>query len=290
MTPPPRLALIVITLNEEELIGECLRSASICDEIIVVDSFSTDRTVDIAQSLGARVFQRRFEGYIKQKQFALDQATADWVLSLDADEQLTHGLRQEILAAIGGAQPAVGYKIRRILFQLDHYYSRATYPDYHLRLFRRESATFGGTEPHAKAIVSGAVKRLRNPILHYSYENIAGHVDTINKLTTEWVAVVPYHRLTPVRMFINPVWRFVNWYFLRGGFLEGTAGLYASMSSAFYVFLKYAKLYERMLTERRRVPRDELQPELPSHRQAIAPGPAPDPSASASQAPVRPES
>ena len=89
MTPRPSLALIVITRNEEQLISECLRSSSICDEIIVVDSFSTDRTVEIALGLGARVFQRKFEGYIRQKQFALEQATADWVLSLDADEQLT---------------------------------------------------------------------------------------------------------------------------------------------------------------------------------------------------------
>ncbi len=289
MTPRPRLALIVITLNEEKLIGEFLRSASICDEIIVVDSFSTDRTVEIAREAGALVFQRRFEGYIGQKQFALDQATADWVLSLDADEQLTHGLRQEILAAIGSGQAVAGYKIRRVLFQLDHYYTRATYPDFHLRLFRREAARFGGIEPHAKAIVKGAVKRLRNPILHFSYEDIAGHVDTINKLTTQWVAVVPYHRLTPVRMFVNPIWRFFNWYFLRGGFLEGTAGLYASMSSAFYVFLKYAKLYERRLAERRRTASDQLPAGLSGHCQTVASGSVPDP-CEASPPTVRQES
>ncbi len=98
---PAEARLIVISRNEEALIGDCLRSAAICDERIVIDSFSTDRTVEIALGLGARVFQRGFEGYLKQKQFALEQATADWVLSLDADEQLTHGLRQEIAATIG---------------------------------------------------------------------------------------------------------------------------------------------------------------------------------------------
>jgi glycosyltransferase involved in cell wall biosynthesis len=256
MTQRPRLALIVITLNEEGLINECLRSASICDEIIVVDSFSTDRTVEIAQALGARVFQRRFEGYIKQKQFALDQATAQWVLSMDADEQLTYGLREEILAAIAAAEPVAGYKIRRVLFQLGHYYSRATYPDFHLRLFRRQAAKFGGAEPHGKAIVTGAVRRLKNPILHYSYADIADHVTTINQLTTQSIAALRYDRLTPVRMIVNPVWRFFNFYFLRGGFLEGTPGLYASMASAFYVFLKYAKVYEQMLKDRRMVPND----------------------------------
>jgi glycosyltransferase involved in cell wall biosynthesis len=255
---PPRLALTVITRNEEQLIGECLRSASICDEIIVVDSFSTDRTVEIARSLGAQIFQRQFEGYIKQKQFALEQVTADWVLSLDADEQLTHGLRQEIEAAIGAARPVVGYKIRRILYQLDHYYARSTYPDYHLRLFRRTAARFGGIEPHAKVIVTGPVKRLRKPILHFSYADITDHVATINRLSTQAAAAAHYQRLTPIRMLTNPAWRFFNFYILRGGFLEGTRGLYASMAAAFYVFLKYAKRYERMLQERRLAPPNDL--------------------------------
>ncbi|MGO9056778.1 MAG: glycosyltransferase family 2 protein [Candidatus Binataceae bacterium] len=281
MRPPPRLALIVITRNEEQLIGECLRSASICDELIVVDSFSTDRTVEIALALGARVFQRKFEGYIRQKQFALEQATADWVLSLDADEQLTHGLRQEIESTICGAEPAVGYKIRRILYQLDHYYSRATYPDFHVRLFRRTAAKFGGIEPHGKVIVTGAVKRLRKPILHFSYTDIADHVATINRLTTQSAAATRYHRLTPIRMIANPAWRFFNFYFLRGGFLEGTCGLYASLASAFYVFLKYAKSYERMIEERRLIPPNDLENHHHGYCRAAAataavPGTAPE--------------
>jgi glycosyltransferase involved in cell wall biosynthesis len=251
MTLRPRLALIVITLNEEPRIGECLRSASICDEIIVVDSFSSDRTVEIATALGARVLQRKFDGYIKQKQFALDQVTADWVLSLDADEQLTHGLRDEIRATICGTDPAAGYRIRRILYQLDHYYSRGPYPDFHVRLFRRAAGEFGGAEPDGKVIVTGAVKRLRQPILHFSYADISDHVGTINRLTSQWSAQARYRRLTAIRMVANPAWRFINFYFMRGGLLDGTYGLYASMASAFYVFLKYAKLYERSIEERR---------------------------------------
>lgn len=251
MASRPKLALIVISRNEEALIGDCLSSASICDERIVVDSFSTDRTVEIALGLGARVFQRGFEGYIKQKQFALEQATADWVLSLDADEQLTHALRQEILSTIGGANLADGYEIRRILYHLDHYYSHATYPDRHLRLFRREGAKFGGHEPHGKVVIKGKVRRLRAPMLHFSYEDIADHVATMNRLTTQSAAEARYRRLTPLKMVANPAWRFFNFYVLRGGFIEGTSGLYASMAAAFYVFLKYAKIYERRLKERR---------------------------------------
>ncbi|MGO9062838.1 MAG: glycosyltransferase family 2 protein [Candidatus Binataceae bacterium] len=249
----PKLALIVISRNEEDLIGDCLRSASICEERIVVDSFSTDRTVEIALGLGARVFQRGFEGYVKQKQFALEQATADWVLSLDADEQLTHALRREIEATIGGPNPADGYEIRRVLYHLNHYYSQATYPDRHLRLFRRDGAKFGGREPHARVLVKGKVKRLRAPMLHFSYEDITDHVATMNRLTTQSAGEARNQRLTSLKMMTNPAWRFFNFYLLRGGFLEGTSGLYASMAAAFYVFLKYAKIYERKLKERRAI-------------------------------------
>lgn len=251
MTERPHLALIVIARNEQDLIGDCLRSASICDELIVVDSFSTDRTVEIAGGLGARIYEREFTGYIAQKQFALEQATADWVLSLDADEQLTFGLRQEIQATLGSPNPACGYEIRRILYHLGHYYSRAIYPDFHLRLFRREAAHFSGREPHARAEVSGEVGRLGAPMLHFSYANIADHVATMNRLTTQSAEQAPYRVLTPFKMLANPAWRFFNFYVLRGGFLEGTSGLYAAMAAAFYVFLKYAKIYERMLKERR---------------------------------------
>lgn len=253
MAPTPKLALVVITRNEEDLIGQCLRSASICDELIVVDSFSTDRTVEIARGFGARVYQREFPGYIAQKQFALEQASADWVLSLDADEQLTHGLREEIQSIIGSPEPGDGYEVRRILYHLGHYYTRAIYPDYHLRLLRRGAAHFGGTEPHAKAIVEGAVRRLSAPILHFSYTDIADHVATMNRLTSQSAAQAHYGPMTPFKMFANPAWRFFNFYILRGGFLEGTSGLYAAMAAAFYVFLKYAKLYERKLKDRRAV-------------------------------------
>lgn len=254
MAARPRLALVVIALNEEELIGDCLCSASLCDEIIVVDSFSTDRTVEIARGLGARVYQREFPGYIAQKQFALEQATADWVLSLDADEQLTHGLREEIDTVVESTQPSDGYEIRRILYHLGHYYTRAIYPDFHLRLFRREGARFGGIEPHARAVINGRVGRLSKPMLHFSYADIADHVATMNRLTTQSAAQARYQFLTPVRMFTNPAWRFFNFYVLRGGFLEGTSGVYAAMAAGFYVFLKYAKLYERKLKARRALP------------------------------------
>lgn len=249
----PRISLIVITRNEEDLIGQCLKSAAaFCDELIVVDSFSTDRTVEIARSLEARVFQRPFDGYIAQKQFALEQAGGEWVFSLDADEQATWELGTEIRTALASPQPADGYRVRRVLYHLGHYYTRGLYPDWHLRLFRRERARFGGHEPHASVVIDGGVARLSAPILHFSYRDVADHVATINRLSSQAAAEGQPGALTVVKMIANPAWRFVNFYFLRGGFREGGRGLYAAMSAAFYVFLKYAKLYElRLRTQRR---------------------------------------
>jgi len=254
----PKISLIVITRNEEELIGQCLKSAAaFCDELIVVDSFSTDRTVEIARSLGARVFERPFDGYIAQKQFALEQAGGEWIFSLDADEQATWELGREIRAALSGPQSAAGYRIRRVLYHLGHYYTRGLYPDWHLRLFRRERARFGGHEPHASVQVdgdeAGVVARLDAPILHFSYRDVADHVATINRLSSQAAAEGEPGAFTVVKMIANPAWRFVNFYFLRGGFREGGRGLYAAMSAAFYVFLKYAKRYERRLRTQRRL-------------------------------------
>jgi glycosyltransferase involved in cell wall biosynthesis len=251
---PPHISLIVITRNEEELIGQCLKSAAaFCDELIVVDSFSTDRTVEIARGLGARVFQRPFEGYIEQKQFALEQAGGEWVFSLDADEQATWELANEIRAALAQAHPPAGYRVRRVLYHLGHYYTRGLYPDWHLRLFRRERARFVGHEPHARVQVDGNVAKLAAPILHFSYRDIADHVATINRLSSQAASEGEPGALTVVKMIANPAWRFLNFYFLRGGFREGGRGLYAAMSAAFYVFLKYAKLYERRLRTQRRL-------------------------------------
>jgi glycosyltransferase involved in cell wall biosynthesis len=250
----PKVSLIVITRNEEELIGQCLKSAAtFCDELIVVDSFSTDRTVEIARGLGARVFQRPFEGYIAQKQFALEQATGEWALSLDADEQATWELGREIRAALAGAAAADGYRVRRILYHLGHYYTRGLYPDWHLRLFRRARARFGGREPHASVQLDGRVATLDAPILHFSYRDVADHVATIDRLSTQAAGEAEPGPFTAVKMFANPAWRFFNFYVLRGGFREGGRGLYAAMSAAFYVFLKYAKLYERRLRTQRRL-------------------------------------
>src|SRR5450755_1060720 len=121
MASRPTISLVVITRNEEELIGQCLASASFCDELIVVDSNSTDRTVEIAKGLGAKVFDQPFTGYVRQKQIAIDHASCEWVLLLDADEQATHDLGSEIVSRLSAPDAADGYRIQRVLYHLGHY-------------------------------------------------------------------------------------------------------------------------------------------------------------------------
>ena len=251
MSNTPKISLIVISRDEEEHIGECLKSAYFCEEKILVDSFSTDRTVEIAKSLGADVFQHEFTNYIRQKQMALDRATGEWVLLLDSDEQATHDLGEEILASVHEQSRCDGYRIRRILYHLGHYYPYGIYPDNPVRLFRRERSHIGGRDPHDKVIVDGTIGKLAHPILHFSYRDIADHVATINRLSTRSALEQTPTIFTPLQMLANPIWRFFNFYLLRGGFRDGGRGLYAAMTASFYVFLKYAKLYERKLKSRR---------------------------------------
>lgn len=244
----PTISLIVITRNEEELIGQCLRSAlPFCNDLVVVDSLSSDRTVAIARDLGARVFQQEFTDYVRQKQIALDHATSEWVLLLDADEQATHDLGQEIVRAVAGPNPPDGFRIRRVLYHLGYYYTRPIYRDRPVRLFRRERGRIGGVDPHDKVLVDGSIGRLEAPILHFSYRDIADHISTINRFSTRAANEIEPSALASLRMFTHPLWRFFNFYVLRGGFRDGGRGLYAATTAAFYVFLKYAKVYERRL-------------------------------------------
>jgi glycosyltransferase involved in cell wall biosynthesis len=248
-TATPSISLIVITRDEEAAIGQCLASArSFCRELVVVDSGSTDHTVEIARGMGATVITHEFTDYVRQKQIALDHASSEWVLLLDADEQATYELGRAIERAISSPDAADGYRIPRVLFHLRHYDTRGLYRDRPVRLFRRKLGHIGGTDPHDKVVVSGRIQRLKAPILHFSYRDIADHVDTMNRFSTRGAAQLPASPLSVVRMWTHPLWSFFNFYLLRGGFLDGGPGLYAAMSTAFFVFLKYAKVYERRLS------------------------------------------
>jgi glycosyltransferase involved in cell wall biosynthesis len=244
----PSVSAIVVCFNEEHNIGACLGSLRWCDEIVVVDSFSTDRTVEICRQYTDRVVQRKWSGYRDQKAFAHSLATKEWVLLIDSDERVSPELCAEIKESLLSCDSScVGFAVPRVVFYLERWWWRGDwYPDYDVRLFRRDRATWGGTEPHEKILVDGKVCRLRNALQHFSYRDIEDHVQRINRFTSissrELFNGKRRWRLRDA--LLRPAFRFFRCYFLKRGFLEGFAGFYVAATAAVYVFLKYAKLWE----------------------------------------------
>jgi glycosyltransferase involved in cell wall biosynthesis len=254
------VSAVVVCFNEEDRIADCLESVRWCDEIVVVDSFSTDRTAEICRRYADRFVQQAWAGYRDQKAFAHSLATRDWVLVVDADERVTLELRQEIIDALNrDGQAYAGYAVPRLVYFLRRWWWRGGwYPDYGVRLFRRERATWGGTDPHQEIIVDGRICRLKNPLHHYSYRNIDDHIQRINRYTSlssrELKKEGEGWRRSDA--LLRPAVRFFRFYILERGFLEGFAGFYVALTAAFYVFLKYAKLWELEIEEKNKIERE----------------------------------
>ena len=255
----PTVSAIVVCFNEEGNIGACLESLRWCDEIVVVDSFSTDRTVEICRRYTNRVVQREWRGYIDQKTYALSQATKEWALSVDADERITPELREEIgQALVRDRDSYAGYAVPRLVFYLRRWWWRGGwYPDYTVRLFRRDRATWGGSEPHDKILVDGRIRRLRHPLHHFTYRDMEDHIRRINRFTSissrELSKSGRRWRVTDA--LLRPAARFLRCYFLKRGFMEGFAGFYVAVTAAMYVFLRYAKLWELELEDKNDIER-----------------------------------
>jgi glycosyltransferase involved in cell wall biosynthesis len=248
LSPRPTVSAIVVCFNEEENIGPCLESLSWCEEIVVVDSFSTDRTVEICRQYTDRIIQRPWAGYRDQKAFAHSQATKEWVLLVDSDERVTPELRDEIQQALSRkSSDCAGFAVPRLVFYLGRWWWRGGwYPDYDVRLFRRDRATWGGSDPHEKILLDGPVRRLQSPLYHFSYRNIEDHIERINRFTSisaeELWKNKKHWRL--IDALFRPAFRFFYSYVLKRGFKEGFAGFYVATTAAMYVFLRYAKLWE----------------------------------------------
>jgi len=240
-----RISTIVITKNEETNIERCLRSvAPFSREIIVVDSGSTDGTVASAERFGARVLQRPWPGFGAQKQFALEQAQQDWVFSIDADEEVSPSLCQEICALDFAAD---GYEMPRRVRYLGRWIRHGSwYPGYVLRLFRRGAGRFTADRVHERVVVQGRKERLRHDLLHYSYRDIGHHLGKIDGLTS--LAAMQMHeagaRSVLPGLVLRPPLEFLRVYLLRRGFRDGIPGLVVAALHGTYVFLRYAKLYE----------------------------------------------
>lgn len=244
----PRVSAIIVCFNEEGNIRACLESVRWCDEIVVVDSRSTDRTLAIAREFTDRVFVRDWPGYREQKQFALDQARYEWVLNVDADERVSPELRSELLHELARAEPRlVGYWIPRLVYYLGRWWYRGGwFPDYRLRFFRRDRATWGGVNPHEKVLVDGPTKRLSGRLLHFTYRDVSQHMVTVNRLTDISSRELLRRRGGARRrdLSLRPAWRFVRSFFVDRGIEEGWAGFFVAATAAFYVYLKYAKAVE----------------------------------------------
>lgn len=245
---PAQVSAIIVCFNEEDNIRDCLESLKWVDEIVVVDSFSTDRTVEICRQYTDRVVQRPWAGYRDQKAFAHSLATKDWVFLLDADERVPPELKEEVqdaLAHFGSRYTA--FLVPRLVYYLGRWWWRGGwYPDYDIRLFRRDRATWGGKDPHEKILVDGEVRRLKSPLHHFSYRDVSDHLNRINRFTSisarELRAVGK--RWSWGDTLGRPAVRFVHSYLWKRGFFEGFPGFFIAVTAAFYVYLRYAKLRE----------------------------------------------
>jgi glycosyltransferase involved in cell wall biosynthesis len=250
-TPRPLLSVAVIARNESDRVGGLLDSVSIADEVVFVDSGSTDGTIDICRRLGARVIEQDWLGYAKQKQLAMEQAQGEWILSLDADELLSPEAAEEILQAVRTAGPEVAaFSIPRLSRYLNRWIRHGGwYPDRKIRLVRRGRGRWVGDGIHERLEASGAVHNLKNPLLHYVYRDISDQVRTINRFST----VFADNRSRPGSLgyllfgVFHAAGKFLECAIWKLGLLDGLPGLVIAVNSAFYVFLKHAKAWERGL-------------------------------------------
>jgi glycosyltransferase involved in cell wall biosynthesis len=243
----PKISATVRTFNEEKNIRECLESLSWADEIVVVDSESSDKTVDIARKFTARVIIQPWLGHIGQSRFATDQTRNLWVLHMDADERVTPELRDEILSLDLEKSSCDAYEMPRLHFFMQKWIRHsAWYPDYKIRLFRKDRCRWGGVAPHDKVQVPGRTGRFKKDILHYIYYDLEHFAGTKNKYSS-LTALDHFRngrRAGLVDLTLRPLYAFLYRYFVRMGILDGLPGFAISVMESHAVFMKYMKLHE----------------------------------------------
>ena len=242
-----KISAVIITKNEEDNIKDCLDSLGFADEIIVVDAESTDKTVAVAKRLSAKIFVRKWDNFANQKNFGISKAKNKWILSIDADERVSKELRREIsflkFDKDGYLMPVKNYFLGK---WLKH---GGQYPDYHLRLFNRSKGKFESRvkQVHEGVFLkNGSTAKLKSDIIHYSYKNIAGYFEKFNNYTYLDARGRFENGVKPsfYGIFLRPLFRFIKWYKLKLGFLDGVQGLVFHALSAFYVFVSEVKLLE----------------------------------------------
>jgi len=242
-----RLSVTIIAWNEEERLRACLESVAWAEEILVIDAESTDKTVQVAREFTDKIWVRPWPGFAEQKNFALDQATCEWVLSLDADERVTPELRERISRIVRANGPGDGYSIpRKNMFWGAWVRHGGLYPDYQLRLFRRAAGRFVDSAVHESVVVEGHVERLAEPLLHHSYRGLDDFVARSNRYSALAARdiVARGGRAGVLDLALRPLGRFLSMYVARGGFLDGWRGFVLAVLYANYVFLRVAKTWE----------------------------------------------
>lgn len=243
----PKLSVTIITRNEASNIAQAIESVGWADDVVVVDCGSTDATVATAERLGARVLTREWRGYGDQKNFAADQAAHDWILSLDADERVPHALADEVRGLIAADPPYSGYRMPRISWYLDRWIRTTDwYPNLQLRLYHRRRGRWNTRRVHESVQIEGPVGTLTHALEHRPYRDVAHHLDTMNRYTSlsarELYDAGRRSGLGP--LLTLPAAAFIRNYVLRRGFMQGSTGFVISSLNAYYVFLKFVKLWE----------------------------------------------
>ncbi len=248
MDDPPLISVCIITYNEAAMLPDCLFSVAWADEIVVVDSGSDDGTAAIAESFGCRVTMQEFLGHVKQKDLAVSLAKNRWVFCIDADERLEADGERIIREALERDRGKVaGYFFPRRTFYLGRWIDHGGWwPEYRLRLFDRDKGRWEGVDPHDHVSVDGETRKLPAVMHHFNYRDIAHHMEKVNTYTTTMAKRKREagSRASLFRMLFNPAGRFMRMYLLKRGFRDGIRGFIVAAIGAFYVFLKYAKLWE----------------------------------------------
>lgn len=247
------ISVYVLTYNNIRTIERCLKSLSWAEELVIVDSFSTDGTFEICKQYTDKVYQVSFKGHREQYQYAADLTSCNWIMFVDADEEIPLELVEEIKGELNGEGASFdGFFIYRRTYYLGRWIRYGGwYPDGEVRLYKRDKGRWEGGL-HAKVVVEGRIKKLKNQYLHYTYEDISDQIKTIDRYSK--IAAEDLQKsgqaFSLIKLLLHPPLRFVKEYLLKLGFIDGLPGLIIAVSTMYYVFIKYAKLWELTLMRR----------------------------------------
>jgi glycosyltransferase involved in cell wall biosynthesis len=243
------VSVYVLTYNNSRTIERCLKSLAWAEELVVVDSFSTDGTYEICQRYTDKIYRREWKGHRDQYQYAADQTTSEWIMFVDADEEVPSELVDEIRKELNGGvgvKDFDGFFVYRRTYYLGRWIRYGGwYPDGEIRLYRRQKGKWEGGL-HAKIVVEGHVGSLKNQYLHYTYRDISEQIQTVDKysrIAAEDLAQAG-EKASLFKLVFHPLFRFVKEYIFKSGFRDGLPGLVIIVTTMFYVFIKYAKLWE----------------------------------------------